>query len=669
VARLALATVTTILCAATGSAAMAAPATSPRGDAPGAAATGVVKDRYIVVLKDRTANPDETRAAASSLTRANGGSVRRVYTSALRGFSAQLTASQAKRIATHADVSYVQPVRVYSASATQPDPPSWGVDRIDQTTPVLSRSYTYTYTASNVTAYVIDTGIRISAPDITGRSSYGYDFVDNDPVADDCNGHGTHVAGTLGGTNYGVAKWVNLVAVRVLDCAGQGTTEDVMAGVDWVTANAVKPAVANMSLGTGMVDPAIDSAVRASIASGVSYSVAAGNDSRDACEVSPANVSTAITVGATDNVDFRAWFSNYGSCLDLFAPGVNITSSALIGGAVSLSGTSMAAPHVAGAAALLLSANPGWTPQQVRDALVTGGTSGAIQDVQGSPNRLLRVGRTEATRNSVGFRAYANGRYVTPGVGGNQQLIASAASAGPGEQFDQVDAGNGFIALRSRVNGKYVTAESAGAAPLVANRTAIGPWEIFQVINNADGSVSFKANANGMYVSADFAGGQPLIANRTAINLWEKFDYVAPAPTVSIRAGANGKYVTAESAGAAPLIANRTAVGPWERFEIVDAGGGYIAFKANANGKYVSANSAGASWLIARASAIFDWEKFYVLQYNSQGSVYLAAGVNDKAVTAESAGASPLIANRTINLYDPELGLGAWEHFYLEAIA
>jgi subtilisin family serine protease len=660
VAGVALVTATTMLCAATGGAVMADPSTPRRGEAPGASVGGVVKDLYIVVLKDGKASAGATRAAASSLTAANGGSVRKVFSSAVRGFSAQLNEAQAKRLATRAEVSYVEPVRKYSASATQTNPPSWGLDRVDQTGPVQSLSYTYPTTASNVTAYIIDTGINIAHQDFGGRASYGYDFVGNDTVADDCNGHGTHVAGTVGGTTFGVAKGVKLVGVRVLDCDGSGTTEGVVAGIDWVTAHAVKPAVANMSLGSPVVDQVLDNALKASIASGVTYAVAAGNEYQNACQTSPGNVPTAITVGATDNVDFRAWFSNYGPCLDVFAPGVNITSAAIGGttGSASMDGTSMASPHVAGAAALLLSAHPAWTPQQVRDAIVTGGTSGAVQDAMGSPNRLLRVGTSEVARSSVGLRARVNGKYVT--AAGGLPLIASGTSVTASEQFDQVDAGGGLVALRSKANGKYVSADAAGAKPLVAKGSAIAAWEKFQVVNNVDGSVSFKASVNGKFVTADGAGAKPLIASRTSVGLWEKFEYVAPATTITIKAKVNGKFVTADGAGAKPLIASRLSVGLWEKFEILDAGNGYMALKAKVNGKYVMADGAGSMPLIAKGSGIGAWEKFLLWNYLPDGSVNLVADINLKAVTADGAGTKPLIANQD--------GLGLSEEFFLAAI-
>ncbi|HET8641995.1 MAG TPA: S8 family serine peptidase, partial [Pseudonocardiaceae bacterium] len=359
--------------------------------------------------------------------------------------------------------------------------------------------------------------------DFGGRATSGFDAIDGG-TADDCHGHGTHVAGTTGGTAYGVAKGVQLVAVRVLNCSGSGTIAQVVAGVDWVTANAVKPAVANMSLGGG-VQTALDSAVANSIASGVTYAIAAGNSNADACNFSPARVGTAITLGATDINDNRASFSNWGTCLDLFAPGVSIPSAWWTSdtATASLSGTSMASPHAAGAAALVASANPTWSPQQVRDQIVADATTGVVGNPgAGSPNRLLFVGSVPIGR-TVSLRAVANGNYVAAESAGAQPLIANRTAVGQWETFDMIDLGGGNVALRSHANGMYVCAENAGAAPLIANRTAIGAWETFQLIDNGDGTVSFRAMANNMIVAAENAGAEPLIANRTAVGPWEQF--------------------------------------------------------------------------------------------------------------------------------------------------
>ncbi|MFC3990400.1 S8 family peptidase [Actinoplanes siamensis] len=371
-----------ILGAFVASAALVAPSPAvASGVVIGAGSPEAVPGRYIVTLKDRGTGPGVRSLGAGTL----------VHTfRTIPGFAARMTAAQARRLAADPAVRSVEQDRRIRI-ATQKNP-TWGLDRIDQRTARLSRTYTQTADGSSVHAYVIDTGIRITHREFGGRASYGYDFTDGDSDADDCNGHGTHVAGTIGGAHYGVAKKVRLVAVRVLDCGGSGDLSDVIDGVDWVTRNAVKPAVANMSMG-GAPSPSLEYAVRQSIASGVSYVVAAGNENENAVWSSPADVDEAITVAATDSRDRRAAFSNYGSAVDIFAPGVGIKSSVSDSNTATAvySGTSMATPHVAGAAALLLDGNPSLTPSQVRNRLVADATTGKVTDRRGSPNRLLFV--------------------------------------------------------------------------------------------------------------------------------------------------------------------------------------------------------------------------------------------------------------------------------------
>jgi subtilisin family serine protease len=382
---LALIGISALLVTVTGGA-LAAPASAAVGTIREAGSSSVVKDSYVVVLKSSTGVP----TAVTSLKSKYGGTIGHTYTHALSGFEVSMSAAAAKKLAADPKVSYVQQNGIFKASTTQSGA-TWGIDRIDQKALPLSTTYTYDTTASNVHAYIIDTGILLTHSQFGGRATSGYDFVDDDTNATDCAGHGTHVAGTVGGSTYGVAKGVALVAVRVLDCAGSGTTADVVAGIDWVTANAIKPAVANMSLGGG-ADATLDAAVNRSIAAGVTYAVASGNDNVSACSSSPARVPNAITVNATTKTDARASFSNYGTCTDIFAPGQDITSSWYTSTSATntISGTSMATPHVVGAAALILANNPTYTPAQVTAALKAAATPNVVTSPgTGSPNLLL----------------------------------------------------------------------------------------------------------------------------------------------------------------------------------------------------------------------------------------------------------------------------------------
>ncbi|WP_229402378.1 S8 family peptidase [Micromonospora okii] len=388
-------TAAAVATAMVGTPAGAAPAT---GDILFAGSATAVKDSYIVVLKDAAvggrAGTREAAVASSagSLAKRYGAAVGHVYGTALNGFEARLSEKAAKRLAADPSVAYVEQNQTVTTTATQTNPP-WGLDRIDQTALPLNSAYSYTSTGSGITAYIIDTGIRTSHNDFGGRAVDGYDAVDNALPAADCNGHGTHVAGTVGGTTYGVAKGVRLVAVRVLDCAGSGTTAGVIGGVNWVTSNhqAGQPAVANMSLGGGL-NTSLNTAVANSIADGVSYAVAAGNSNANACNYSPAAVPAAITVGATQSNGARASYSNYGTCLDIFAPGSAVLSAWYTSDTATntISGTSMASPHVAGGAARVLQNNPTWTPAQVASHLVSTASTGTVTSPgTGSPNRLL----------------------------------------------------------------------------------------------------------------------------------------------------------------------------------------------------------------------------------------------------------------------------------------
>jgi subtilisin family serine protease len=354
----------------------------------GAGSAQAIPGSYLVFLKnDRPA----LLQATPDLTASYDVSVRRTFSHAVHGFSATMSEDRARELARDDRVAFVQQNQRFTIA--QENPP-WGLDRSDQRDLPPDDEYDAPNTGSDVNVYVIDTGIYADHRDFGGRASVGTDTVGDGRNGKDCEGHGSHVAGTIAGTRYGIAKEANVFGVRVLDCEGSGTTESVVAGIDWVTANAEKPAVANMSLG-GPADQAIDLAVEKSVAAGVTYVVAAGNDGSDACEFSPAKEPAAITTGAIDDTDTRASFSNFGRCVDVFAPGVDVKSVGISGprSAATHSGTSMAAPHVAGAAALYLRAKPDATPAEVAAALTDGATPDRVLDAgAGSPNRLMFVG-------------------------------------------------------------------------------------------------------------------------------------------------------------------------------------------------------------------------------------------------------------------------------------
>jgi subtilisin family serine protease len=350
-----------------------------------------IANQYIVVLKD---DVEDVEAEALRLARDFGGDRNEghTYHRALKGFSVRMPEQQALRLANDPRVEFVEEDGVVSLGTTQTGA-TWGLDRIDQRDLPLNGTYTYTPTGTGVRVYIIDTGIRATHTQFAGRVISGFTAINDGLGSNDGNGHGTHVAGTVGGSTYGVAKNVTLVAVRVLDSQGNGTDSGVIAGIDFVTSNHVagQPAVANMSLGGG-ASSALDAALNNSINDGVTYAVAAGNETQNACNVSPARVPAAITVGSTTTSDARSSFSNFGTCLDLFAPGSSITSAWRTSDTAinTISGTSMASPHVAGVAALFLETNPTASPATVAAAIINSSTPNKVTNPgTGSPNRLL----------------------------------------------------------------------------------------------------------------------------------------------------------------------------------------------------------------------------------------------------------------------------------------
>ena len=362
----------------------AAPDSSP-------AVARAIPGDYIVVFKQ---DVQDAPGLARRLVADQGGVLHFTYSTALSGFAAHLSDRAVEALLNNPFVERVDPDLVTTATTSVEAAPSWGLDRVDQRGLPLNSQYTYAASGAGVNVYILDSGIRTTHAEFGGRASGAFTAIDDGHGTEDCFGHGTHVAGIVGGAQYGVAKAVSLYSVRVLDCTGNGTWSTVIAGLDWVAKNHVSPAVANLSLGTDFYQAAND-AVANTVASGVTVVVSAGNATADACNYSPASAPTALTVAAANWNDYQSAFSNYGSCLDLYAPGEGITSawSGSDSSTAMLSGTSMAAPHVAGAAALFLGANPSATPATVSDAILAGATSNALSKLgRSSPNLLLYTG-------------------------------------------------------------------------------------------------------------------------------------------------------------------------------------------------------------------------------------------------------------------------------------
>jgi subtilisin family serine protease len=369
---------------------------APNGTVPAASQASVtgqaIPNRYVVEFKSSMA-AGAVVAEATRIVNSDRGTLHFTYEHSIRGFAADLSPAAVAALRNNPNVASVEQDRVVTIQATQSPTPSWGLDRIDQQSLPLNNSYTYPNTGAGVHVYGVDTGILYTHNEFGGRASKGFDAITTNGNAVDCNGHGTHTASNIAGSTYGVAKAATVVGVRVLDCSGSGSFSQVIAGVDWVTQHAIKPAVANMSLGGGVFQ-ALDDAVTASIASGVVYAIAAGNSSTDACTASPARTPNALTVAASTITDARAGFSNIGPCVDIWGPGNNITAAWIGSNSATntISGTSMATPHVAGAAVLYLAANPTATPAQVATALISNAVAKISNPGANTTNKLVYMG-------------------------------------------------------------------------------------------------------------------------------------------------------------------------------------------------------------------------------------------------------------------------------------
>ncbi|GAA6526343.1 S8 family peptidase [Intrasporangium sp. DVR] len=370
---------------------------APTGSILGTDNPDAIPGEYVVVFTNQSQSAASNRQSAQAMAAKYGGRIKHTYGAVVDGYAARMSEAEARRVAADPAVERVEQAYRVGIAGEQVNPGSWGLDRIDQRTLPLNQRYRYPDNAGQgAHVYVMDTGVNLSHTEFTGRTSNGYDFVDNDSTPTDCNGHGSHVAGTAAGTSYGVAKKATVHAVRVLDCSGSGSNADIIAGVNWIKTNAVKPAVVNYSIGcnTRCTDTTMDSAVRSLVTSGVMWVQAGGNGNDDTCYYSPQRVSEALTVGNSTSSDAKASSSAWGSCQDLFAPGTNITSAWYDTNTSTrtISGTSMASPHVTGAVALYLGANPTASSSAVHSAIVNNSVSGALSGVpSGTPNRLLNT--------------------------------------------------------------------------------------------------------------------------------------------------------------------------------------------------------------------------------------------------------------------------------------
>lgn len=456
------------------------------------ASSNPIVGRYIVVFKNTVNDP---AAEAANAMRGVGGQLLHSYSHAIKGFAAYLPDAALQGVRNNPNVDYIEQDQTVALNQVSPEnQATWGLDRIDQADRPLDTQYHFNYTGAGVKAFIIDTGIRSDHVDFAGRVLAGYNVVSDSNGTNDCNGHGTHVAGTVGGTTWGVAKGVSLIPVRVLDCTGSGSWSGVIAGIDWVASSTLRPAVANMSLGGG-ASTSVNAAVAGAVGKGVTMVVAAGNSNADACNYSPAGEPSAITVGATASDDQRASYSNYGSCVDVFGPGSSITSAWNTSATATntISGTSMATPHVTGVAALALAANPTASPAAVASFLMTYGTANRLSSIgTGSPNLLiysLAAGvPTEAPKQVVSVKTLT-GQSVKSGTNWRANVTATIR-----------DINSGAVVASAAVNGSF---SPGGNASCVTGSNGSCTMSSGNISRSASSTVMTVTNVSGTNLTYD----------------------------------------------------------------------------------------------------------------------------------------------------------------------
>jgi subtilisin family serine protease len=630
-----------------------------------------VPGQYLFSFNEELVAPIHVQEAAEKLTAEQGGTLQQVFDSSILGFVASgLDDEKALAIAADYRVKAIAQDGYVKLESTFQTNPIWNLDRIDERAKALNKGYEQQATGLGVNAYVIDTGILATHSEFTGRLKPGFTAIADGKGTTDCQGHGTHVAGTVGGTTWGVAKAASLYPVRVLDCAGRGTNSGVIAGVDWVTKNHKKPAVANMSLGGG-ANSMLDEAVRKSILAGVTYVVAAGNSNLDACTFSPARTAEALTVGASDINDRRAAFSNWGACVDIFAPGVDIKSAWHTGNDVtnSIQGTSMASPHVAGVAALYLEKNPTATPAQVTKAILDGSTPNLVADPKGSPNRLLYSSIIPPApppelKTGVNYAIISKGSAKLLGVSGGSTADGALIVQGPkaGVDFQQwmlQDGGGGHYFIVVKHTGKVLTVQGGGTAdytPIVQATKTGAAHQLWRLDPIEPGFFNLTSKPTGKALVVEYAStdtGARMILHTNlggggGTHRW-RFEEYAPPIQDGILYGIVSRHSAkvlevsgGSTAESAQIVQRGDEVAPHQRWQLQSAGGGYYFISAQHSGKVLTVQGGGTADYtpIVQATKAGGDHQLWRLEPAGDGYYFIFSKQSGKALVIEFASTS-----------------------------